>query len=1385
MAKGGTITGKQLITDEGINRPLELKKNLQKVIDKTEELIKVAIKFNKISSSYKGAKTEKEFLKIKKEDIALTKTAIKIEKEKNAASLQAQKIKTEILRTEKLALEIERKKLDIKKKNTKLTISERVQLQANNKQKKLEARTTLGLVDAYEKLNTKRNEAQRKLANLLSAEKKNVKQIKVAQQQYKILDKRIKEVDRSTKNYSKNVGNYKSAIGGLTGSLRGLVSALGLMGGAMAFVSVMRNGIRVVRDFGATMATLAGIYRVSRKDLAELEEKIISVAGSSVKTATEVAKLAETLATLGKSKEEIQELLEPVNNLSIGLKATSDETAEFLVQTINAFGGSSDEAEKYADIIATIRTSTSLNFQKMRDSFQYLTPISRILNKDLAYTGALIGLLADNGVKAERAGRILGTAQQKLAKESKTLAGALHEVNEASKRGIKEEKLLAVASKLFGKQAASLGIILAQNSEKIDVNAEAIRNNGGALDDLVNEQLTSLDAHLLILKSRWEEYILNANKSSKASNGLKNVLKFLSDNLKTIVDVVIILTGVFIVWKGLVIAANLIMRVYTAATIALRIAKIGLSGGIKRATIAFKLFSKAVKISPLGIFLTLLAGAIFLFKKYNKSLLETVQKTKESTEEFLQQRKSAKESNIELSKLITRHDELKTKTELSNVEQIELNRIIKEIAKHTPDAVTEIDKYGDAIGISTKKVKGLLKLQEEVSSLETSLQIKEEEKALKKLEEALSLYKKIDKEGDAVRIKGLGNIKKQGDALVKVSTYMTSSNISISKNIKLTEKQTLAYKKSRLAIENSVTATKERISELDGTAQAKRVKAEIKAEKERKAAEKLRIEKAKELAKKLKEAEDAAKWAEGAEKRKKEREKRAREQATLEKKLQGDALKLAKSRIEQEINLNDELSKNEEENAIERINAINERTNAEKKLIDEQIKYDLSAFGEYSEEKLKFIQDFTKEEIEDLMAGNFVKKQLTDEQLLVLEQYFEKKKEIQEKNKSDIEEISKSDSFEKEMNEKINEEKKALLKSLDATETTEEDRAKLIEDSERKIAGIRRKYAMQGLKDQLKALDDLIKQEEDGSKLRVKFEAEAAELKGKILSLEIQEYKDKEDDKTDKIKLSLKDILEESQKVARALSDLGNAIFDSKIQKIDEEIEKNEEYYNRQIELAGDDEVKKALIQEQAEKKRKVLEKKKREEQRKQAILNKAMAAVEVAIATSLAVIRALAHFPGIPETIPNGVLAGVLGAIQLAAVLAKPIPKYVKGTDYHKGGLALVGEERPEVITEPNRSPYVVNKPSVLDLPASTIVTPSLDEYERLFKNSIFTSINNENKKLKTFQSLQYVNDNKELVKEMQLTREAFKKQKQPIVFHERKIDIEHAVWKQNNVDW
>lgn len=520
ITRADIIEGKVLSVGQDYAKSLDpaIKAN-KKWLDSFAPIKQAAIEYATLEKGFKVAPSRKEFLQLKTQEIKLQKLSADAMKAEQNNLIALEKTKQAAITTENKAITLANKKAAIQKRSVKLTAEEKHELSIINRGKREAAILSSKLSTEYEKQSLTLLKLRRKYKDVALVEGETSKKAQQLRIEIQKLDKSLKRVDANVGQYQRSVGNYGKALKGAAGAARGLMAAMGLAGGAFLFISVMRDAFKRVREFDKAMQNIAGIMRTTRNEIKDLEKEIIKVAGASVKTSNEVAKLAENLVTLGKTKAEIKDLLEPVNNLAIGLETTSGEAAEFLVQMLNTFGAGTEEAAKYADTIATIRTSTTLDFQKMRDSFQYLAPISRALNKDIAYTGALIGVLADNGIKAERAGRLLGTAQQKLAKDNLSLVDALAQINQAQREGKKGIELLAISSNLFGKQSAALGIVLANNTDIIETNAQAIRDNGGALDDLVNEQLESLDAKVKILDSTWEKFILNIDNGKGSISG--------------------------------------------------------------------------------------------------------------------------------------------------------------------------------------------------------------------------------------------------------------------------------------------------------------------------------------------------------------------------------------------------------------------------------------------------------------------------------------------------------------------------------------------------------------------------------------------------------------------------------------------------------------------------------------------------------------------------------------------------------------------------------------------------------------------------------------------------------------------------------------------------
>jgi len=143
------------------------------------------------------------------------------------------------------------------------------------------------------------------------------------------------------------------------------------------------------------------------------------------------------------------------------------------------------------------------------------------------------------------------------------------------------------------------------------------------------------------------------------------------------------------------------------------------------------------------------------------------------------------------------------------------------------------------------------------------------------------------------------------------------------------------------------------------------------------------------------------------------------------------------------------------------------------------------------------------------------------------------------------------------------------------------------------------------------------------------------------------------------------DILGIIKEQLQGISDLTDAIFERRIEYINAEIEAEEEKYDKFIKLAENDESKKHALELQREARIDALEKRRLKEKQKQAKAEKAFAIADIAIKTAIAVMTAL----GTPFPLGQvlAASAAAMGAVQIATVLATPIPQYKDGLENAK----------------------------------------------------------------------------------------------------------------------
>jgi len=1465
--KDGIITLKDIITNDALSFGDIYAKNVETAIKANEKLKQSAKGLSEVMDLYRSSDTNyklietknkektaidsitqalrdevlaiKEITQARQEQLAVEKAldAVNSARKKTKSNDYAKALEEEALNHKKITNAIKEQELSEKalekvkqeknktqkqeeaaiKRNTVLTEEEKIQNQLLRKEKALQARENLGLVGAYEKLNRERTKAQRVLADLLAAEEKDTRAIIKAQREYDVLNSRVQSVDKAVDIFSKNIGNYGSAFGGFGDLLQTLTAAFGVATGIQLFSDAVTKAKDILINYEKEVVNLAAIAGHTREEIKPLEDTIQDVAAASINSATDVAKLATELIKLGSTPEEAAKLLKPVNDLSLALQASAEDAATLVKSLLNAYGEGADQAARYTDVLAESANRSALDFQGLRDAFSYLAPTAKTLGFSLEKTAALLGVLADNGIKAESAGRLTSTALARLAGNGLTLEDALDKINKVQRESNDELKVAAVAADLFGAEALKVGIILANNREKIDENTIAYQNSRGALEELTNKQLKSLDAQLEILDSSFEDYIIKLNESTGFTDSFTKVVKFLASNLDTIIDVAFQAVAAFVVYKTVMLASSAATKIQTASIYAQILAQALMTNGIKGLRAELTALSATTKLNPYALIITATIGLIYYLTTLQKSLAQTTAETKKNTDAFLKNR-DIQENNIDQTeKLADRYDELSGKVNLTTKEQTELAEITKVLGKLVPDATTNINKYGEALVISSDKIREYVKLQKEVLALKTDVELDKNVKLLSKLQSEQGRFNQAVDSSKSTQafLESLGNSYKTINGRLSVRNDLLGTYSELSKE------ELLLFKQAALKNETEIAQTENRIKALkrlqdqaqatnkattgsatpDATGKGRTIEvidAEIKAEEDRidsltyvTRAEGQLIDKRVAALKKEREAIYSTSKAQ------KDAKKIREDYLANLKKTDEDAFNLAVFRLNRIKDQNDDVLENIDSGYQDQADAIIQNEAVLKAIAEENVEKRLKEISRYNDK----VRDLTDQEISILINGGTIKKKLNNEEILALEQFQKEKQEIVLKGEKDIDALQLKN-FEKNLKEQLRQNDLAINNDLiaendryNAEDITLINREVKTEEHEKKIAEIKKKYAIQALKDQIAAMEVLLSTETVTAEKRKEVETDISNKKKELSDLTLKFQTDTA--KSYKELILGEELSEEGKKqrlieLAQELKDslisLSTAIFDARIQKIDDEIAANEEYYNRQLELAGNDQRQKDLIEAEAEKKRQQLEKKKREEQRKQAVFEKALKITDVIASTALGIMQAYAQLGPILGNV-GAAIVGAIGAIQLAAIIATPIPKYKGGRKGGPAETAIVGDGGVSEVIESTDGNvrYTPSKSTLVHLQQGDTVHSSKEAYRKDLRSRMLDQAERDSQRIQGYHQIMVVEKNHDKLEakiEAGIDR-GFKKAKININNTLPKIDIDHLFWARNNVKW
>lgn len=387
-----------------------------------------------------------------------------------------------------------------KQRTSEEIVNQRALAQASDRQ----ARSTSALVGAMANLNAKHQQAKKTLQDLIASQTASNSQIRKAQKEYDALDKRVVQANNAVRQFNYNVGNYPKQA--LT-SINSLMSAFGMFSGIYLFAGAITNAFKTIKDFDKANADLAATMGKTRSEISSLTEDQKRLGASTKFTATEVAGLQKEYAKLGFSQTEILNATEATLSLAAAVETDLANASMVAGSTLRGFGLDASEMGRVVDVMAKSFTSSALDIENFRESMKYVAPIAKASGVSIEFTTAMLGKLADAGIKGSQAGTSLRRILAEMAKTGKPASQALDEV---AKSGISVND----AMDEVGRTAQTALLVLSKSKNRIDDLAKSLDNAAGSAKAMADIQLDSLEGKITLLTSAWDGFILSLEDGS-------------------------------------------------------------------------------------------------------------------------------------------------------------------------------------------------------------------------------------------------------------------------------------------------------------------------------------------------------------------------------------------------------------------------------------------------------------------------------------------------------------------------------------------------------------------------------------------------------------------------------------------------------------------------------------------------------------------------------------------------------------------------------------------------------------------------------------------------------------------------------------------------------
>ena len=193
--------------------------------------------------------------------------------------------------------------------------------------------------------------------------------------------------------------------------------AVGLGRIAVGLRDVGEESTRTFVNLEQALNEFEAISGATGDSLASVEEQIRDLGNTSANTATNVATAAISLARLGFTAEEVDNILPAVNAAAIATSESIDTLSRVLGNVVNQFQLAGEGEARFLEItdqLVFVANNSATNVESLGEALSFVGPSANNAGQSVETVLGVLGLFANAGITASRAGIALSNVLTRL-----------------------------------------------------------------------------------------------------------------------------------------------------------------------------------------------------------------------------------------------------------------------------------------------------------------------------------------------------------------------------------------------------------------------------------------------------------------------------------------------------------------------------------------------------------------------------------------------------------------------------------------------------------------------------------------------------------------------------------------------------------------------------------------------------------------------------------------------------------------------------------------------------------------------------------------------------------------------------------------------------------